>query len=110
MQSLSLDRIVQFQRRTLVYNGFGASEVWNDLGDPIWASRSDLSDGERWRAGEVAAHVTTRFIVRHSAFTAGLDPRDRLTCDGQTFEIVGKKELAGRRQGFEFTCAARTDQ
>ena len=110
MQSQSLDRLIQFQRADLVNTGFGQSEVWGDHGAPHMASKKDLTDGERWRAGEVAAHVTTRFVVRYSPFTLDITPRDRLVCEGVTYNITGKKELAGRRQGFELTCAARADQ
>lgn len=104
----AFDRRIRFRRAKLEDDGLSTVEVWADHGAPVWASRRDISDAERWRAGEVQAHVTTRFVVRSSAFTRGIDPRDRLICDGREFEIVGIKEV-GRRDRLEITAAARAD-
>lgn len=115
MKAGQLDRRIQFCRFTLADDGFGSSELWfgdqrDNLGDPVWAQKKEISDGERWRAGEVAAHVTARFVVRWSSFTAGITPKDRLVCEGRTYNIVWIKEIEGRRQWFEITAAARIDQ
>ncbi len=106
-----LDRKVQFQRNVGTVDAFGGvTEEWEDHGDLICALRQDISDGEKWRAGEVAASATTRFHVRSSAFTRDIDPRDRVLCEGETFEITGTKQVhPGRRQLIELTCARRTD-
>jgi SPP1 family predicted phage head-tail adaptor len=103
-----LNRRVQFQRATLVDNSLEQVETFADHGDPVAASKTDLSDGEKWRAGEVAAHISTRFIIRSSAFTRGLTPKDRLTCEGRSYDIVGIKER-DRRVSLEITAAARAD-
>lgn len=108
MTAGSLDRRVQFQRKTLASDGFGYSESWANHGSPVPASKADISDGERWRAGEVAAHVTARFQLRWSAFAANITPADRLVCEGVTYDIVGRKEL-DRRRIIELTAAARND-
>ena len=110
MSAGRLDRPVQFYRLELSAGDFGQVEAWAAHGGPVWAARKDISDGERWRAGEVQAHVTTRFTIRWSDFAAGITPRDRLESEGATFEIVGIKEGAGRRQWLELTCARRNDQ
>jgi len=103
-----LDRRVQFTRATLADDGLASSEVWADYGEAVWASKQDLRDSEKWRAGEVAASVTTRFQVRWNSITETVTPKDRLTCDGREYDIVGVKEI-GRREGIELTCAARAD-
>jgi head-tail adaptor len=108
MQAGQMDRRVRFERATLTDDGVAMTEVWAPHGAPIWAAKAEISDGERWRAGEVAAHVTTRFRVRWSAFAAGITAKDRLVCEGRTFDITGVKEI-GRREGLEFTAAARAD-
>jgi SPP1 family predicted phage head-tail adaptor len=108
MEAAPLDKRVQFRRATLVDDGVAMAEVWADHGHPVWASKTPISDGERWNAGAVGATVTARFRVRHSAFTAAITPKDRIVCDGQTFDIYGIKEI-GRRDGFEITAAARAD-
>jgi SPP1 family predicted phage head-tail adaptor len=104
-----LDRRVQFRRSSLVDDGVSKVEVFADHGTPVWASKRDLSDGERWRAAEVQAGVTTRFVVRWSGFAAGLTPKDRLVCEGREYEITGTKEI-GRREFVEITTASRTDK
>ena len=111
------DRPVQFRRAQLIDDGLSTRWTWNDA-DPAadnhgpvhFAAKRDLSDGERWRAGEEQAHVTTRFTLRWSPFVDGITPKDRLVCEGVTYEITGKKDGAGRRRWIEFTCAARNDQ
>lgn len=108
MVSGKLDRRLQFRRATLADDGFQQAETWADHGAPVWGSKADISDGERWRAGEVAAHVTARFQVRSSAFSRAITPKDRLVCDGQTYDISGIKEV-GRRYMLEITAAARAD-
>lgn len=110
MSAGPLDRRVQFRRATEGTDGFGQTETWGNHGTPVWAHKAEVSDGERWRAGEVAAHITTRFRVRYSAFTAGITPKDRLTCEGRTYDISGIKEVGPRRTFFEITAAARVDQ
>ena len=109
MDAGKLDRRVQFRRFTLTDDGFTTVETWADHGAPVWASRRDVSDRERMAAMEVSATITTRFQVRWSSFTAGITPKDRLTCEGAEYEITGIKEL-GRRQGFEITASVRADQ
>ncbi|MDG3040441.1 head-tail adaptor protein [Roseicyclus marinus] len=110
MTAGKLDRRVQFRRASLVDNGFEEVETWADHGAAMYAEKLDLSDGERWRAGEVAAQVTTRFRVRSSAFTRSLTPKDRMVCEGLTYDIAGIKESGTRRTMLEITAAARIDQ
>ncbi len=106
-----LDRLVQFRRAMMVDDGFGQVEEWQDHGVLVHAKKSDVSDGERWNAEQVQATITTRFTVRLSDFTAGLDPKDRLVCDGREYNITGIKETPGARlRTLELTCSARTDQ
>lgn len=106
----NLDRRVQFRRRALVNDGFGFTESWANHGQPVPASKEDVSDGERWRASEVQAHITTRFMVRWSAFTSSITPADRLIFEGLEYDISGVKEPKGtRRKWIEITAAARND-
>jgi len=108
MEAGRLDRRVQFRRAVIGTGPFGQVETWSDLGAPVWASKTDISDGERWRAGAVSAQVTTRFRIRWSLWAAEITPKDRLVCEGRSYEIAGIKEI-GRREGLEMTAAARID-
>lgn len=105
----ALDIRLQFQRAEMVDDGLANTETWADHGAPVWASKTDVSDGERWRASQVAAGLTTRFLVRWSAFSADITPADRLVCEGRTYNIIGRKEGDGRRRWIELTCAAIYD-
>lgn len=104
-----LDRRIQFQRATLDFDGYQNVPTFHNHGPAVWAKKSDVSDAERWRAGEVAATITTRFLVRWSSFSAGLTPKDRLLCEGRTYDISGIKEGEGRRQWLEITASGRAD-
>lgn len=105
MNAGDLDRRIQLRRYVLSDDGFGQTETWADHGTPLPASKTDISDGERYRASEVSALLSTRFVVRWSAFSTGITPKDALICDGVLYEIVGIKEVGERRRWIELTCA-----
>lgn len=116
-----LDRRITLQRlkegRWITVDGALQLEAADEYNDAIreWvtlairsASYEPLSDGERFRAGETAATASARFVIRHSAAVADLNPRDRLTFEGSAWEIVRVKEI-GRRQGLEISATVRAD-
>ena len=105
MTAGKLDRRIQFRRFTTTDDGFQQVKQWADHGTPIWASKSDLSDGERVRAQEVSATMTTRWVVRSSSFTRDLTAKDALTYSGVSHEIFGIKEI-GRNKMLEITTGA----
>lgn len=109
MAAGNIDRLVQFQRYAEEDDGFGMVELWTDYGAPVWASKRDVSDGERAAAGWIEATVVSRFLVRWSAFTSALTPADRLVCGGLAYEIIGIKEGDGRRRWLEITATGRND-
>lgn len=109
MKARKLDRLVQVERATIQDDGFSSVEVWGSHGAPIWAQRSDISDGEKARAGIVESTLATRFKIRWSSFSVGISPADRLVCEGVTFGINGIKEAEGRREWLEISCTARND-
>ena len=108
MSAGRLDRRVQFQRFTLIDDGFRKVETWADHGSTVAASKNDVSDGEKSRADSVSATLTARFQVRSSAFSRDLTAKDRLTYKGETFEIFGIKEL-DRLRMLEITAGAKVD-
>ena len=103
MKTGALDRRVQFMRTSMIDDGQSVRPgPFAPLGRPVWASKTPVSDGERFRADSVARDMTDRFVVRWSNFTATVSGSDRLVCEGVTYGVVGIKEV-GRREGLEIT-------
>lgn len=100
-----LDRRVTLRRASSTQSGFNTPvPVWADLAT-VWASKTDLSDAERVRAGQESAIMITRFQVRYALRISDLDPRDQLICEGRKYQIVAVKQI-GRRVGLEITAKA----
>lgn len=109
----SLDRRITIRRKGVE---IGRDE-WNlpivgpDIEFTVWASREDVSDGERMAAGSVGGYRMTRFIVRYSKQTAGILPSDELLHEGRNHNILGIKETKdGRRRFLEITTSMDTDR
>jgi SPP1 family predicted phage head-tail adaptor len=108
LQAGAMDRRIALQQATVTYDALNnPTETWATLAT-VWASKEDLSDSERVAAAEVGAAMTTRFRIRYSLKVSGINPKDRLTFDGNTYEVVNTKEI-GRREGIEITATFRTD-
>jgi head-tail adaptor len=106
----TLDRRAQFYRATLEDDGFSQVQIWAPYGQPVWALRQDVKDGEKYQAAQVQAQISTRFHIRSTTFTRSITPLDRIQCEGETFEITGVKQVhPGRRQLIEITAVRRTD-
>lgn len=107
---MKYDRPIQFMRKAAGDDGFTADAgVFAAYGDPLWASRTDISDGEKYAAAQVSAHATARFVVPWSDLTAEITPKDQIACEGITYDISGIKEI-GRRARREITANAQVDQ
>jgi SPP1 family predicted phage head-tail adaptor len=108
MQAGRLDRTVTLERFTTNTDTFGGeARTWATLATRR-ALYTPVSDGERSQAAETAATIECRFLIRWSSDLADLSPKDRLTFDGRTFNIVGVKEV-GRREGLEISASARAE-
>lgn len=104
----TLNRRIRFRRATTADDGYAQAEAWADHGAPIWAGRRDVSDGEKAAAGAIYAELAARFVVRSSAFTRGVTPKDRILHEGRDWAILGIKEIEGGR-ALEITATVRTD-
>lgn len=100
---------VSFERATMLDDDLTQVEVWEGFGVPHWAQKTDVSDAERFRAQELSAQITTRFLVQYTSVTSALTPKDRLVCEGRRYDISGIKEVHGHRRWLEITAAARSD-
>ncbi len=108
IEAPKLDRRIILQRFTSTVDAYNEPvKTWATLATR-WASYEPLSDGERFRAGETAADASARFVIRWSDAVSDLNPKDRLTFEGVTYQILRVKEV-GRREGLEITTSARAD-
>jgi head-tail adaptor len=84
-------------------------DVWSTY-ITIWAGRRDVSTIETFRAREVAAELSARFVVRWSPETNTITPKDRIIDEhGVRYEIIGRRETL-RRQWFEIDAVERPDK
>lgn len=105
MRAGDLDRRIRVERATISRDALGGpAKAWALLGE-VWAQVTPISDGERWRAAEVAASATIRFRIR---WGLGVQATDQIVFDGRVYGISGVKEI-GRREGQEITAAARAE-
>lgn len=102
------DRRIDLQRATLVKDEFNEDvPTWFTFAT-VWAEKRDVSDGERVKAAEVAAEISTRFTILWSTQVSDLSPKDRILFGDRVFDIYSVKEL-DRRKGIEITATARAD-
>lgn len=108
MRAGPMDRRITIERYGVTYNDDNEPvSAWTELAKR-WASKQDVSDGEKIRAAEVGATVTTRFQLRWDSVTETITATDRLVYDGQVYEIEGTKEI-NRREGIEITASRQND-
>ena len=108
MDAGRLDRRITINRATTTMDGFNEPvQTWGTLAT-VWANVAPVNDSERLRAGETLASKQSRFTIRYSSTVATVDPRDRLTFDGQVYDINGVKEIK-RREMLEITATARAE-
>jgi len=109
MESGKYDRLITIERYTVSKNAMNEDvQTWAPLGPERAAAKIPISDGERFRADEVGSQATDRFRTRWDEFSGTVNTKDRLICEGKTYEIIGTKEI-GRRKEVEITAATRSD-
>lgn len=103
-----LDRRIVLQRATTAQDETGQEiETWSTLAT-VWGSRRRASARETLAAAEVAAAVTDVFEIRYDSAWSDLNPKDRLSEGGKTYNIIEVAEI-GRREGLRIAAAARAD-
>ncbi|KQY18162.1 hypothetical protein ASE23_15705 [Rhizobium sp. Root73] len=69
-----------------------------------WASRTDVSDAERYAAATTGNVLLSRFVIRSSEIARTLSHTDTLVHEGIEWNIDGIKEARdGRRRFIEIT-------
>lgn len=105
-----LDRRITIERYTSTTNSLNEEvRSWSEL-TTVWARRRDVGDGEKVAASQVSAHLMTRFLVRHSSVTVTVSPKDRISYDSETWNILGVKRAdMGRNRFIEITAVREAD-
>ena len=108
---MNLDRRITIQRATEgAQDGFGHPALtWATLAT-VWASRADISDGERIAAGQRDTALMSRFVIRSSTTARTISTLDRISHDGATWQIKGVKQTGdGRLRFIEITAVQDSD-
>ena len=105
-----LDRRIVIERATVTQNAFNEDvQTWATYAT-VWASRKDVSDGEKLAAGQIGASLSSRFVIRSSTIAKAIKPNDRINYDSAIWSIFGIKETAeGRKRFLEITAAKDAD-
>ena len=74
----------------------------------VAAGVTDVSAGESYRAQEIGAEITTRFLIRWSPDVASVDPRDRIGFDGLEYNITAVRDI-GRQRWREIDAVRRAE-
>ena len=103
-----LDRRIVIERATQAQDAAGQPiDTWSTF-VTIWASRMDMSDGERFQSNQELNTRVTRFKVRHSSDTKTVTAMDRISYEGDIYDILGVKEASeGRKRFIEITANVR---
>lgn len=106
----NMDRRIVIQRATVTQNALNEDvQSWATYAT-VWASRKDVSDGEKLAGGQIGASLSSRFVIRSNATTKAIKPSDRVSYDGAIWSIFGIKETTeGRNQFLEITAAKDAD-
>ena len=92
-----LDRRLVIQQVSVVQNSFGEEdETWTTLAT-VFGQRRDVTGREIFTGGRDQAEGLTRFVIR---YRSDVNERNRISYDGNIFEIEGVVEL-GRKQWLE---------
>lgn len=102
MRAGQLDRIITIQRVTTTVDDYGTPvEGWAIVAT-VRGHRVHMNREEFAAAYGQGSQALTTFRIRH---LDGLTLADRLTCDGETFDIKGIEPI-GRREAMELRCVA----
>lgn len=102
MRAGQLDRTIVIQRATTTVDAYGVpQEAWATLAT-VRGHRVHMNREEFAAAYGQGSEAVTVFRIRH---LDGLTLADRLTCDGDTYDIKGIEPL-GRREAIELRCVA----
>lgn len=104
-----LDRRIILQRYGIARNADNEPvETWTPDASPVWASWRRASARETLASAEINATATDVFEIRYSSAVSTINPKDRLSYQGQVYDIQAVAEI-GRREGLRIDASRRTD-
>lgn len=106
MQAGKLRDRVTFQRQASETDDYGnvRGAFENLPNGTVWADVRETPGKERVEAGAVEAMRTATIRVRHSSFTAGITPADRVVARGEIWNIRSATLIGRRPEIVEFLC------
>lgn len=103
-----LKDVITIQRATVTYNSFGEEvEIWATL-KQVYARRKDASASEAYKSQEVGGKLAVRFFVRYGSEIADVNPRDRVSFDGDIYNIIGVR-ITDRNRWMEIDTSIQPD-
>lgn len=69
-------------------------ETWATFAEPL-AQREPVGGGEAVAAGQPAAQVVERFLIRRTPKVASISAADQLVCDGLTYGLERVEPVTG---------------
>jgi SPP1 family predicted phage head-tail adaptor len=103
MKAGKLDRKIMIEREIETVDRYGtATSTWAPIAT-VAAQRITMSTDEFLAASGERTETAIVFRIR---YRAGVTLSDRVTFEGQIFDLVEVKEI-GRREGLELRCEAK---
>ena len=104
----TMDRRITIKRATLSANAYGErAETWGTLAT-VWAEvqYKEGSGREAVQSDQLYSSQPVHFIIRYSSDVSGIRPSDRVSYNGDTYQIEGVQEI-GRQEGFRIVTSLR---
>jgi len=99
---------ITLQRALKTRNGFNEEvDDWIDIAT-VGAKVTDATAGEAYRAAEVGAQISARFVIRWSPEVAGVAADDRILFNDRPYNITAVREFE-RGQWREIDAVTRAE-
>ena len=104
MRAGRLNQRVTFQRKTESLDAYREDVgAWADL-VTVYAGVEPVSGKEFFSALMVQSDITTRVVVRHSADVSVVKAKDRISHNGQIYDIQSILNIGSRNKELHFMC------
>lgn len=108
MRAGDLDRRITLMRYGISYNADNEPIEGYTALATVWASWRRATARETLAGAEISAAASDIFEIRYSSTVADLNPKDRLTYQGDDYNITAVDEI-DRRVGLRIAATKRAD-